>query len=538
MSEVESNSRPPLNQAHLKVFTPPVFLEGFDLESALRRLRGKWHMLSTLILTFAEDHEHIDQKIQSLIDAGNFGELERVVHQIKGSGANLGATALSTVAADIEDTLKLGQTDVPKNLINKFSDEIKNLTRNALLLKEALDKQTNDEAIKIDKPLNDEVQACDRHPIVVVDDSPHNLDIMRGALSDNFDVTVASCADEALQILPEKPNINIVLLDVSMPGIDGYEACRLLKSDQNLSNIDVIFLSANDSTAEIIQGLEVGAADYVVKPFDPEILISKLNTTIESSKKRVQLVQQAEEAGKLVHAIMSESGSLGVVVNFMRTTFSLKSTKELIDATVDAFEQNGIEAIVYFSVDDIEEVESNCGLPTMLELELLSRMKTCTEPFIEQKGMLFAIQKNVVVLIKNMPADESKQGSVKDSTMIILEGANAKLSYLAEQSTASRKKAEEMGKVVMTAKIALDDIEAKQEGHKKTSMAILDDMASRMEESYFSMGLTDTQEQELHQIVADTVNKSLNHFESGLEVDRKFKQIIATLTTAAQKAYR
>ncbi len=111
--------------------------------------------------------------------------------------------------------------------------------------------------------------------ILVVDDTPANIDILLEILGDIDDLAVALDGEEALGIMAEETP-NIVLLDVVMPGMDGYEVCRRMKADDSLKGIPVIFLTGNDSAEERSRGMALGAVDFLTKPVDPDLVVAKV----------------------------------------------------------------------------------------------------------------------------------------------------------------------------------------------------------------------------------------------------------------------
>jgi len=126
--------------------------------------------------------------------------------------------------------------------------------------------------------------------ILMVDDNPTNLQVLFQTLEGRgYKLLIAKNGETALSIV-QKAQPNLVLLDIMMPGIDGFEVCRLLKADPSTKDIPVIFLSALNDTADKVKGLQIGAVDYVSKPFQPEEVIARVNTqlTIHRLSKEVQ----------------------------------------------------------------------------------------------------------------------------------------------------------------------------------------------------------------------------------------------------------
>ena len=102
--------------------------------------------------------------------------------------------------------------------------------------------------------------------ILVVDDAPQNLSLMDDLLSDDYVVKVAPSGVRALKIARNTPTPDLILLDIMMPEMDGYEVCRQLKADPQTRDIPVIFLTAKTQLADEHQGFELGAVDYIIKP--------------------------------------------------------------------------------------------------------------------------------------------------------------------------------------------------------------------------------------------------------------------------------
>ena len=111
--------------------------------------------------------------------------------------------------------------------------------------------------------------------ILIVDDTESNIDILVESLSDAYEVSVAMDGESALEIVVEEPP-DLILLDIMMPDMDGYEVCEKLKSDNNTKDIPIIFLSGATDEGSKEKGLALGAIDYITKPIDKNIVLSKL----------------------------------------------------------------------------------------------------------------------------------------------------------------------------------------------------------------------------------------------------------------------
>ena len=114
--------------------------------------------------------------------------------------------------------------------------------------------------------------------VLVVDDTPDNLSLMGGLLRDHYHVKVANQGEKALKIAQGEQPPDLILLDIMMPGMDGYEVCRRLKANLHTRDIPVIFLTARADMEDERLGLALGAVDYITKPISPPILLARVAT--------------------------------------------------------------------------------------------------------------------------------------------------------------------------------------------------------------------------------------------------------------------
>ena len=114
--------------------------------------------------------------------------------------------------------------------------------------------------------------------ILIVDDTPINIGVISGALKDSFATKVATSGEKALAIASGKDKPDLILLDILMPDMDGYEVCRRLKADPDTRDIPVIFLTSQTEAEDETKGFEVGAVDYIHKPFSAAVVKARVRT--------------------------------------------------------------------------------------------------------------------------------------------------------------------------------------------------------------------------------------------------------------------
>lgn len=134
-----------------------------------------------------------------------------------------------------------------------------------------------------------------KHKVLIVDDTPANIHVLAEVLSPDYDILVATDGLQALEMVAGVDKPDIVLLDIMMPGIDGLEVCRRIRNDSENSNMPIIFVTALMENDNEVQGLELGAIDYITKPVTPSIVRLRVQNQLELKNQRDLLISQKLE---------------------------------------------------------------------------------------------------------------------------------------------------------------------------------------------------------------------------------------------------
>lgn len=134
--------------------------------------------------------------------------------------------------------------------------------------------------------------------LLVVDDIPENIDVLVASLRDEYSIKVALNGARALAIAQKSPRPDLILLDVMMPEMDGYEVCRRLKADPVTANIPVIFVTAKHDVSDEERGFSLGAADYIIKPISPPLVRARIRNQIALYDQNRQLMEKVRERTK------------------------------------------------------------------------------------------------------------------------------------------------------------------------------------------------------------------------------------------------
>ncbi len=128
--------------------------------------------------------------------------------------------------------------------------------------------------------------------LLIVDDAPSNIQLLAGLLKDSYQIKIATSGQRCLELSQNNPAPDLILLDIQMPEMDGYEVCRHLKADEYTRQIPIIFVTGRDQTEDEALGLSLGAVDYITKPYSSAIVEARIAT-------QIKLKQQSDELRRL-----------------------------------------------------------------------------------------------------------------------------------------------------------------------------------------------------------------------------------------------
>jgi class 3 adenylate cyclase len=143
--------------------------------------------------------------------------------------------------------------------------------------------------------------------ILLVDDAPENIQVAHAILKDVYKTRVALNGLKAIEQAMVEPRPDLILLDVMMPGMDGYEVCARLKADAETRDIPVIFLTSRTEAADETRGFAVGAVDYIHKPFSPPVVLARVKTQLNLREAKEQLVSEKQLVDRILANILPEA---------------------------------------------------------------------------------------------------------------------------------------------------------------------------------------------------------------------------------------
>ncbi len=265
--------------------------------------------------------------------------------------------------------------------------------------------------------------------ILVVDDDKFSRSMIVRALQDSYQPRTAEDGETGLALAMEKCP-DVILLDVEMPGLNGYEVCDRLRSAETTRNTPIVFLSSHGDLRERMQGYEVGADDYIVKPFEAENLKAKISVLLKYREQKREMEAQYQEAQKTAFIAMTGSSELGQALLFIEKSYAYRDYDELAQGFFTVTDWLGLNCMLHMIPSRNEAWFSSAGSIKPLEQELMNLIPA-DKRFFDFGQRTMVSFPNVRLLVKNMPLDDMERyGRIKDLLPIVLSSVNAKISSL------------------------------------------------------------------------------------------------------------
>ena len=274
-------------------------LAGIDAAAAVERLGDDVELYLDLVQGFVDTQAAVPDELAAHIRARQWPDAERVAHTAKSLAATVGANELAARASAMEDALRNGETGEP---LATMLDALRNESARVIGLLTVVLASGVAGAVEAAAAASRTAAALDlgRPTILAVDDARANLTVLAGVLGDDYTVAVADSGAAALDYLARSTLPELILLDVTMPDLDGYEVCRRLKADARLRDIPVIFVTARAEDEDEKRGLDIGGVDYITKPISAAIVRARVRNHLLIKRAQDVLRNQNAELERLV----------------------------------------------------------------------------------------------------------------------------------------------------------------------------------------------------------------------------------------------
>jgi DNA-binding response OmpR family regulator len=367
--------------------------------------------------------------------------------------------------------------------------------------------------------------------ILVVDDDEMASELAAEILSMEYAVRRADSGMAALSIISEELP-DLVLLDVEMPGMNGYEICKALKEDFATSDLPVIFVSGLVKEEDRLAGYEAGGDDYLTKPVSADELRTKIKRMLANQAERLRLKEDLSSAFSTAMTAMSSSAEIGILLQFMRASFSCKDYQALANEVINAFNSYGLETSVRIHGSQGAVSLSTKGPCTPLEETVLTNMAA--------QGRLFEFglrtscsYDHITIIVKEENRDNpDSHGRMRDNLAILAEGASARVEAL--DSSAAVSMHESLAQITTNARVALQGIDQRHREHGVKNSRIFDELQTSFDLCLLTLGITQSQEEELANMIQHAANRAKALHEEGQQIGVHMEDILRQLERAGK----
>ncbi|WP_096086335.1 response regulator [Agaribacterium haliotis] len=366
--------------------------------------------------------------------------------------------------------------------------------------------------------------------ILIIDDDTLVQKLLARLLQEHYQVSLAGSGEQGLELVEQiKPNI--ILLDIEMPGMNGYEVCAALRRIPCCATVPVIFLSSRSSVKERLKGYEVGGDDYLPKPFEEKELLAKVKLLVEYSVERQQLKACADSAQATAVEAMATSFELGKSVRFVEQSYFSKGCDQLAAQLLNFCSDLELSAALMIKTRRGPHFYSSTqGSAAPLEQEILALLHS-NQRFVDFGQRTQVNFKQVALLVKNMPKlNSSRYGRIKDVLPFVLGAADAKTRVLDAERALGVQRAE-LGASIATVNMSLETL---SEAFNRSLEAVSSTMSALIAQLSFelrNMGMDADQEE----WVLDKVEAAASQISECIEGNVNAERVLADVLSLLKK---
>ena len=341
-----------------------------------------------------------------------------------------------------------------------------------------------------------------KETVFLIEDDSNYIEIYQQVLNTDFNTRSFTSAADALEKFNElKPKT--IVLDLNLPEMNGIEFCNRLFSDYcSTTDIDIIFVSGETDPKQKLLTFEVGAADYLTKPFELKELFYKVSSSVKRQLKEEHLVEEASQSKQLIYTTMEQASQYSQVMDFFKNLSFCRSTADVANVFFESMKFFGLNTSIRFKLPSVSYFRQDGLSITPIEADVYALLEDRGRLF-EFSNRLIINDKHVSFIIKNPPSDDHSLGQVRDYTAAIIEGLEAKLLEL--YATGS------MDNVICELSTNIDELKQGISQHSQQVNGVMSNMMGDISASFHSLEMTEEQEAFLSKLLengANQLNKS------------------------------
>lgn len=363
--------------------------------------------------------------------------------------------------------------------------------------------------------------------VLTIDDDEFIHDIIQEALEDACQVVSIRDGKEALAAFIAMPP-DLVICDVEMPGVDGYDVCQSIRATKHGEHVPVLFLSGKDSIEDRLRGFEAGGDDYMTKPFKLPLLVAKVKHLLSLAQQRRELVLNASSASNAAFAAMASMSEMGQLLQVLREINASTDYQMLVDTILSGIGAFGLEGTTRVYTADGPLIYTSKGPASPLDVSVINHMSTM-DKIVQFKSRLSISTQRVTILITNLPLDdEDRLGRLRDHLAMLADIADARLSAIAAASTA-RSQVKQLTDAVTTVSIVLEQLNTDQRENRAALALTIDHVSQSVEKVLQNISMSEANEALLLETLRTGFDQIVEAHGSNFSGQRKLSLFLSEL---------
>jgi len=359
--------------------------------------------------------------------------------------------------------------------------------------------------------------------VFAVDDDPVVRDVMTAILEPDCNIQTFASAEDCLARMDEE-HPDYFLLDVNLPGMDGYALCRQIKDNGALRNTPVTFVSGFDTIEERVKGYDAGGQDFIVKPFEPEELLRKLLVAQNMVQSQRQLAAQVEDAELLSSLVMASMDETGILLQFMSKLIAMDSAGEIAAGLLDLLRRYRLDGVVQTRVGRDIQTLSAAGENLPLEISVIEHVRDQGRIFEFRRRSVHNFER-VTLMVNNLPLEDPDYcGRLRDHLSVAAQGVDSRLKAIETEALNQRNQAA----ILLALESVADTIMELRSAHQRDSAdsaKLIVDLQETLLNSFYRLGLTDNQEKFLQNMVGDFMTRMVDLLNRGAETQETLQRL-------------
>lgn len=359
--------------------------------------------------------------------------------------------------------------------------------------------------------------------IMIVDDDEMMRLMLENTLNGAYRILTAECGEACLSACTDQ-RPDLILLDVEMPGLDGYETCRHLKALDDAP--PVVFISSRDRLQDRLNGYDAGGEDYILKPVEPAELLTKVALRLKAAESQSRMKQMADYASSTAMTAMSSMGEMGILLQALQRFNNCASLEQLAEAVLRALAEYGLSGMLRIRTPQGVVMQSNRGVVTPIEMSIIDQVAMMGR-IIEYRSRMSVSYEHVALIVSNAPQDDDdRRGRLRDHLAVLVEGAEIRALAIHRDHVIERS--------ALQASRTLACVDESQRGERVATILALQGMSDRLERAYLSLALSENQENQISQIVEDGVESVRQAFLPETDVQQQLTAVINDLKSVTR----